>query len=289
MKLSFDKPLLMGILNLTPDSFFDGGKSVQTIHELSLQKIQKLIADGADIIDVGAESTFGPEAQVTAEEEWGRLEPALSLRVRCGGRSNLIPPDVDCRGRPELRDSLAMTTISIDTWKASVAERALKMGVHMINDVTALRGDPVMIEVLLKYKPYVCLMYSAYDTPYAGRENKQYDDVMATITSFLKAQADLLINRGFPREKIIIDPGLGFFLSTDPKYSWEVIERLEELKPLGFPILVGPSMKSFLGGEIKDRLSRTLEASQKCLENGANILRVHHVKEHRNLYNRFAT
>jgi len=251
MRLSFDKPLLMSIVNVTPDSFYERGEK---------------FPEGADIIDIGAESTFGPDSQVGAEEEWGRLKPILNSFFH-SDRSGGIP------------------FISIDTWKSTVAERALQMGAHMINDVTALRGDPNMIEVLLKYQPYICLLYSAYETPYAGRENKHYDDVMATIKEFLRKQTDLLISRGFPREKIIIDPGLGFFLSTDPKYSWEVIERLSELKTLGFPILIGPSMKSFLGGEIKDRLPKTLEASKQCLRNGANILRVHHVKEHRSLYN----
>lgn len=257
MALSFDKPLLMGILNITPDSFSDGGKFLD--HRKAQEQLQQLIEAGADILDVGAESTFGPEAQITAGEEWARLEPILS--------------SVD----------FSKVIVSVDTWKAPVAKKALQLGVHMINDVTALRGDPGLIDVLLKYQPYVCLMHSAYSTPYAGRELKHYEDVMQTIVAFLQERTDLLISRGFPREKIIVDPGLGFFLSADPQVSWEVIDRLGELKALGFPILVGPSMKSFLGGEIQDRLPRTLEASQKCLANGANILRVHDVKEHAKL------
>lgn len=275
--LNFDKPLLMGILNLTPDSFSDGGKYVG---DEELRQIEEMIRDGADIIDIGAESTFGPEAQVNAEEEWQRLEPVLnSLRTQSGFS---IPTEALYSGR----NGGIPYLISLDTWKSEVAEKALQLGVSMINDVTALRGDPKMIDVLLKYKPYVCLMYSAYDTPYAGRENKQYDDIIRTISDFLKERSELLIRAGFPRGKIIIDPGLGFFLSTDTKYSWEVIDRLGELKKLGFPILISPSMKSFLGGEIHTRLPKTLEASKQCLENGANILRVHHVKEHRILYTR---
>ncbi|MGE3278771.1 MAG: dihydropteroate synthase [Candidatus Altimarinota bacterium] len=276
MTLSFEQPLIMGILNLTPDSFSDGGKYFpasegevgeprrkkgENIHSRLQMRFLELISDGADIIDIGAESTFGPESQVSAEEEWRRLQPVLKSLV-------------------ETQDLASLPVISLDTWKSEVAHRALQMGVHMINDVTALRGDPRMIEVLLEYQPYVCLMYSAYDTPYAGREEKQYEDVMATIQEFLKARTEELINRGFPKEKIIVDPGLGIFLSSDPQVSWEVIERLGELKDLGFPILIGPSMKSFLGGEIKDRLQNSLEAAKKCLEKGASILRVHHVKDH---------
>lgn len=274
MNLSFEKPLLMGILNITPDSFSDGGNFL-TSHE-AIHRVKTLLQEGADIIDIGAESTFGPESQVTAEEEWRRLEPVLTA---------LSMKDCHSRLPPNPFDSFAMTVLSLDTWKAEVAERGLKMGVRMINDVTALRGDPRMMEILMEYHPYVCLMYSAYETPYAGREHKQYEDVVETIKKFLGERTKELMNRGFPREKILIDPGLGFFLSADPKYSWEVIERLNELKELGFPILIGPSMKSFLGGEIKDRLPKSLEAAKKCLENGASVLRVHHVKEHQNMYN----
>ena len=281
-KLNLDRPRLMGILNLTPDSFSDGGKFLDP--NQALDRVQQLIDDGADIIDIGAESTFGAEALVTAEEEWKRLEPVIISVTPTEAEESLTrgavrDPSTPLRcGRDDKK-----TTISIDTHKSSVAARALDLGVDMINDVTALRGDPDMIDVLLKYQPYVCLMYSAYETPYAGRENKQYDDVIATIKMFLTKQTNLLISRGFPPEKIIIDPGLGFFLSTDPKYSWEVIDRLGELKTLGFPILVGPSMKSFLGGEIKDRLPPTLEVAKKCLANGANILRVHDVVGHKKI------
>lgn len=275
MMLSFDKPLLMGVLNITPDSFSDGGKFVDAegeVHEPRLrERVLQMISEGADIIDVGAESTYGPQAQVSAAEEWRRLERVLKWIV--GTRRGAF---------------LRSPFLSIDTYKSEIAERALQKGAQMINDVTALRGDPRMIEVLVKYQPYVCLMYSAYDTPYAGREEKTYEDVIQTISEFLKKQTSLLIERGFPKEKIIIDPGLGFFLSADPKVSWEVIDRLDELKSMGFPILIGPSMKSFLGGEIKDRLQKSLEAAKKCLENGASILRVHHVKAHKDMYNAFA-
>ncbi|MDP3975655.1 MAG: dihydropteroate synthase [bacterium] len=253
--LDFHKPLLMGILNLTPDSFSDGGKYGDP--QAALRHLQQLLDEGADMIDIGAESTFGPEAQVSADEEWSRLEPILS--------------QIDFK----------RVFVSVDTHKAEVAEKALRVGVQMINDVTALRGDSHMIEVLLKHRPYVCLMFSAYNTPYAGREARQYDDVIKSIKIFLRAQTELLISAGFPRDRIILDPGLGFFLSSDPGPSWEVIDRLAELKELGFPILIGPSMKSFLGGEIRDRLPKSLEAGKKCLQNGANIIRMHEVGKYR--------
>ena len=254
LRLNFSRPLLMGILNVTPDSFSDGGKF--TSSKEALEHVNQFIEDGADIIDIGAESTFGPESQITAEKEWKRLEPILTQ----------IKYDE--------------VFVSLDTYKSEVAENALKLGVQMINDVTALRGDDQMMDVLVKYQPYVCLMYSADETPYASRKNHQYDDVIQTLSDFLSKQSHLLLDRGFPKEKIILDPGLGFFLSSDPAVSWEVIDRLEEMKSLGFQILIGPSMKSFLGGNIEERGEKTLEASRKCLKNGADILRIHDVKSH---------
>ncbi len=262
--LSFDKPILMGILNLTPDSFSDGGLFFGV--QKALDRIEEMTREGADIIDIGAQSTAGPETLVGEEVEWERLEPVLSKI----DYSKTMP-----NGR--------QACISVDTFRASVAEKALKLGVQMMNDVTALRGDPRMIDVLLKFKPYVCLMHSSYITPYAGNQEKHFENVMLTIKLFLKSQADKLLEKGFPREKIIVDPGMGRFLSNDPTVSFEVIERLAELKSLEFPILVGPSRKGFLWGEMKDRDERTLEVSRKCLENGANILRIHDVKSHRKL------
>lgn len=257
MKLSFEKPMIMGILNITPDSFSDGGQFVDP--QKALARIEEMKQEGATIIDIGAESTAQEESQVDDEEEWKRLEPVLS------------------------RIDYSETFVSVDTWKSEVAEKALQLGASMINDVTALRGDPEMLKVLLKFRPYVCLMYSSFTTPYAQKQTLHFDDVMKTIKFFLKKQTEQLTHFGFPKEKIMVDPGMGLFLSLDPSVSFKVIDQLEELTSLGFPILVGPSMKSFLGGEIKDRLSKTLEASKKCIDHGANILRVHHVKEHNNM------
>jgi dihydropteroate synthase len=258
--LNFNKPFLMGIVNITPDSFSDGGKYIDPT--VALTHINQLIAEGADIIDIGAESTFGPESQISVDEEISRLKPILD----------------------KLSDLNDLPLISIDTYKSKVAKFALETGiVDMINDVTALRGDSNMIDVLVKHKPYYCLMFSSYDTPYAGRETPHFDDIIATITDFLSAQTSKLVAAGFPHDRIIIDPGLGFFLSADSQVSWEVLNRLNELKILGFPILVGTSMKSYLGGPMESRLPRSLEAGELAIKNGANILRVHHTKEHRNL------
>lgn len=241
----------MGIVNLTPDSFSDGG--VYGDPKKALNRILELQREGAGIIDIGAQSSAGPNARISATEEWQRLEPVLT------------------------RINYSKTFVSVDTFRAAVAEKALNLGVQMINDVTGLRGDPKMIEVLCRHQPYVCIMHSAYDTSYAGNEEKHFTDIMAVIKSFLKRQTQLLLTRGFPRDRIIIDPGLGRFLSNDPKVSFEVIDRLAELKELGFPILIGPSRKSFLGGAMKDRDKKTTDVCWKAVKNGANILRVHNV------------
>ena len=206
------RTLLMGIVNVTPDSFSDGGLFLDAVD--ALKKIEELKKQGADIIDIGAQSSAGQKAQVSEEEEWERLEPVLS----------------------QIDDGSIF--ISIDSYRARIAEKALQFGVQMINDVTALRGDPQMIDVLLQFKPYICLMHNAYETPYAGDEWKSYADVMKTIKNFLKERTGLLIQRGFPQDLIIIDPGMGRFLSNDPKVSIEVMDRLSELKELGFPILI---------------------------------------------------
>ena len=178
----------MGILNLTPDSFSDGGRFNEP--KKALERIEELIDQGADIIDVGAEST-GPGSKAVSEaEEIRRLESVMRLILE--------------------HQLTEKAVFSIDTSKATVAELALKHGFQIVNDVTALRGDPTMIDVLLKYKPYVCLMY-AKDVPpkRTTRENREYDDVIETIKDFLKKQAGELLDRGFPQEKIIIDPRHG--------------------------------------------------------------------------------
>ncbi|MBU1935600.1 dihydropteroate synthase, partial [Patescibacteria group bacterium] len=168
---------------------------------------------------------------------------------------------------------------SIDTYKAPVAQYALENGFQIVNDVTALRGDPDMIDVLIRYQPYVVLMYSKDDTPRTTTEKVEYDDVIASIKTFLIGQIVDLIDAGFDEDKIIIDPGMGMFVSAEPKYSFEIIERLLELKQLGYPILVGVSRKSFLGGELEERDKPSVELSLKAIQNGASIVRMHAVEE----------
>lgn len=246
----------MGILNLTPDSFSDGGRFNQP--EIAEKRILELIEQGADIIDIGGESTGPGAPEVSQEEELQRVQPVID--------------------RIFDKNLSSHTIFSIDTYKSEVAEYALKKGFRIINDVTALRGDPKMVDILLKYKPYIILMYSKDPTARTTRENREYKDVIQTIKDLLTQQARILLEKGFPSEKIILDPGMGTFVSGLPQYSFEIIDRLLELKSLGYPLLVGISRKSCLGGKLEERDSASVEWSIKALQNGASMIRIHNVK-----------
>lgn len=245
----------MGVLNLTPDSFSDGGEF--NASNLAIARIEEMIAQGANIIDIGGESTGPGSPDVSTEEELNRVKPII-----------------DVIAEKKLTDK---TLFSIDTYKADIAEYALEHGCQMVNDVTALRGDPKMIDVLLKYKPYVVLMYSKDSTPRTTTEAVEYDDVIASIKTFLQEWASTLTEAGFPKEKIIVDPGMGAFISSIPDYSFEVINRLKELTLLDFPILIGISRKSCLGGKLEERDQPSVDWSLKALKNGASIVRIHNV------------
>lgn len=249
----------MGILNVTPDSFSDGNQFLSV--DQAIPQLSRLIADGADIIDVGGESSGPGSVDISAEEELRRVKPVIDY--------------IAANGLAE------KTLFSIDTYKAPVARYALERGFTIANDVTALRGDPQMVGVLAKYRPYVVLMYSKDPTPRTTRENTQYHDVMAAIKTFLRERAALLLRAGFPENRIILDPGMGMFVSADPKYSYEIIDRLGELKSLGYPILVGPSRKSFLGGknDIASRDEKSWQIARQAIQNGAAIVRMHGVRK----------
>ncbi len=253
--MDFSAPKIMGILNLTPDSFSDGGDFVAE-NDWKLQ-LERLMKDGADIIDIGGESTGPGSKEVTPEEEMARVKPVI-----------------DYVAEKKLTEKLLF---SIDTYKAPVARYALQNGFQIVNDVTALRGDPGMPDVLLEYEPYIILMYSKDKTPRTTSETVVYDDIVATVKSFLIGQMVDLIEAGFPEEKIILDPGMGMFISADPKYSFQIIDRLSEIKQLGYPLLIGVSRKSFLGGKLEERENASVEWSLKAIENGADIVRMHEV------------
>ncbi|MBI5411666.1 dihydropteroate synthase [Candidatus Peregrinibacteria bacterium] len=260
--MDFSSPKIMGIVNVTPDSFSDGTlEQVTSYHSVMSSwskdklRVTSLIQKGAEIIDIGGESTGPDSKDVSLEEEMERVKPVVDWV----GTQNFA----------------SLPIFSIDTYKADVADYALSHGFAIVNDVTALRGDLGMIEVLMKHQPYVILMYSKDSTPRTTREDVQYDDVIGAIRGFLAVRIDKLLHAGFPRDRILIDPGMGMFVSADPKYSFEIVDRLDELKALGYPICVGPSRKSFLGGELKNRDARSWEVARQAIQNGASIVRMH--------------
>ena len=254
--MNFDSPKIMGVLNITPDSFSDGGKYDDPNSWKS--KIADFIKSGVDIIDVGGESTGPDSKDVTVEEEMSRVKPVIDFIAENKLHQRVF--------------------FSIDTYKASVARYALQNGFQMVNDVTALRGDAGIIDLLMEYEPYIILMYSKDDTPRTTTATIEYADVVASIKTFLVSQMVDLIEAGFPEEKIILDPGMGMFVSADPKYSFEILNRLSEVKQLGYPLCIGVSRKSFLGGALKDRDKASVEWSLKAIENGADIVRMHEVE-----------
>jgi dihydropteroate synthase len=253
--VDFTEPKIMGVVNVTPDSFSDGDAFYK---EADAEKqIQKLIKDGADIIDIGGESTGPKSPDVSLEDEMKRVKPVIDFIVK--------------------NKLYKKAQFSIDTYKAPIAKYALENEFTMVNDVTALRGDPGMIDVLVEHQPKVILMYSKDPTPRTTTDNTQYADIVATIKSFLIGQIVALLDAGFPEENIILDPGMGMFVSSDPKYSFEIIDRLPELKQMGYPVCIGISRKSFLGGKLKEREEPSAEWSVRAIKNGADIIRTHNV------------
>ncbi|MBT5016186.1 dihydropteroate synthase [Candidatus Peregrinibacteria bacterium] len=260
----------MGILNVTPDSFSDGGdldgSEGGVLVEAVVQRAQKMILEGADILDIGGEATGPGSKDVSLEEELSRVIPVIKA----------------------VRAELPEVWISVDTWKAEVARQAIVAGADMVNDVTALRGDEEMANVVLENEVPICLMYSKDGNARTTTDSIEYDDVMVTIKDFLRERVEMAQQKGIPQ--IILDPGMGVFVSMNPDYSYEVLEKLRELEELGFPILVGTSRKSFLTARFgekvpKERLEGSVMTTLQAALNGAHILRVHDVKETREMIN----
>ncbi len=248
------KPLIMGVLNVTPDSFSDGGRFMDV--KKAVARAKEMEREGADIIDIGGESTGPKSKPVGVLEEYRRVVPVIS----------------------SIRKQTRLT-LSVDTYKADIADAALKAGANMINDVTALRGDPRMGEIIRCYRAPVILMYAKDRTPRTTLKKKRYADIIQTISEFWKKRIAYARTRGIKKSQIILDPGLGHFVSAFPKYSFEIIARLPELTSLGYQILIGISRKSFLGGELGSRDERGLPVQAIAALNGARILRTHAVQK----------
>jgi dihydropteroate synthase len=242
----------MGILNLTPDSFSDGGRfeglgGAESVAEVAKQ----MVKDGALYVDIGGESTGPGSVEVSEEEELARVIPAIRA----------------------VRAALPNVRISVDTWKSEVARQATLAGANMVNDVTAGRGDAAMFSVVAAAGVPMVLMYSKQNSPRTDREVVDYEDVMKTVKDFLRERVAAARVAGV--KEVIVDPGMGAFVSGEPKYSFELIERIEELRELGCPIFVGTSRKGFLG---EDKLGMTLWSTLQ-LRGKVDILRVHDVFE----------
>jgi dihydropteroate synthase len=244
---------VMGILNVTPDSFSDGGRYFTL--DLALEHALKMIEDGADIIDVGGESTRPGSDPVPIEEELRRVIPVIKELAK----RTKVP-------------------ISIDTYKSEVARQALDNGALIVNDISGLRFDEKMAEVVAEYKASVVLMHIK-GTPKTMQQNPEYKDVISEIYSYLSESVDLALSAGI--KQIIVDPGIGFGKRLID--NLEIIRRLREFKSLGYPILIGVSRKSFIGNilnlPVDQRLEGTAGAVAISVWNGANIVRVHDVKE----------
>jgi len=251
------KTFIMGILNVTPDSFSDGGKFYDT--ERAVEQASIMQEEGADIIDIGGESSRPGTKPVPFDVELSRVIPVLKAIVK---KTKVI--------------------ISIDTIKATVAEAALSEGAEMVNDVSALRGDPKMAPLLAKQKVPVVLMHMRGTTPQSMQANIQYRNLIAEIIQFLTERIAFAQASGIDYSRIIIDPGIGFGKSIE-KDNFTILKHLEKLKSLGKPILVGPSRKAFLGHLLdlpaNDREEATAAAVAVAVMNGANIVRVHDIKK----------
>ncbi len=253
--ISFDKPLVMGILNLTPDSFFDGGQYIDT--DSILKRAKQIVDEGADIIDLGAYSTRPGAEDIDVEEEWRRMQPALAC----------------------IRKEYPNTILSIDTFRSELVKRAInEFGACIVNDISGGTLDDSMFETIAELQvPYI--MMHIKGTPQTMQSETDYKDLMGELLSFFRDRVKQLNNLG--AKDIIIDPGFGFAKTLE--HNYEIMAKLREFNSLSHPLLIGISRKSMiyklLGGYAKDSLNGTTALNMVALMGGANILRVHDVKE----------
>ncbi|WP_265445287.1 dihydropteroate synthase [Acetivibrio straminisolvens] len=243
-----EKTYVMGILNVTPDSFSDGGKYLEI--DSAIKRAREMVEAGADIIDVGGESTRPGYQQVEAIEEINRVVPVIE------------------RLSKELN-----VPVSVDTSKAQVAEKALCAGACIVNDVWGLQKDPAMAEIVSKYGAGVIMMHNS--------DTKEYRDLMGDIIKFLRKSIEIAEKAGITRENMVIDPGIGFGKTLE--HNLEVMKRMRELNTLNLPVLLGTSRKSLIGNvldlPVNERLEGTAATITLGIANGADIVRVHDVKE----------
>jgi dihydropteroate synthase len=246
----------MGVLNVTPDSFSDGGEHLEP--DVAVSAARRMFQDGAAIVDIGGESTRPGSDGVSVDEELRRVLPVLE---RLQGE---VP-------------------VSIDTAKGEVARRALELGAELVNDVTAFRSDPALAEICAEHDAYVCLMHMQGE-PRTMQLEPRYDDVAGEVTAFLEERMAFAVEHGVREDRICLDPGIGFGKTVE--HNVELLRRLDVLLGLGRPILIGFSRKSSLGRLAGDPqatigpLGASVAAAVAAYARGATILRVHDVREH---------
>ncbi len=249
------KTHVMGVLNITPDSFSDGGEFMD--RDKAVAHALRMVEDGADIIDIGGESTRPGAKPLSEQEELERVIPVI-----------------------EAVSKKTKTPISIDTFKYEIAKRALDAGASMINDISGLRSDKRMASLAAEYKVPVVIMHMQ-GTPQNMQENPKYKSVVGEILAFLREQSDRAEAAGVKRDMIIVDPGIGFGKTVE--HNLTIMKNLSEFCSLGLPIAIGTSRKSFIGKtldlEVGERLEGTAATVALAISQGANIVRVHDVKE----------
>jgi dihydropteroate synthase len=252
----FPRPSVMGVVNVTPDSFSDGGVNFDPGDAIATAR--RMAADGAALVDVGGESTRPGSEGVSAAEELRRVVPVLEAVA-------------------------GELSVSIDTVKAEVARAAIDLGAEVVNDVTALRGDPALGEVVAESGAYLCLMHMQGE-PRTMQADPRYDDVASDVTAFLEERLRFAVAAGIAEERIALDPGIGFGKTV--QHNFELVRRLDVLLSLGRPVVIGFSRKRSLGRVLGDpeavtgTLAASIAAAVAAYERGATILRVHDVREH---------
>src|SRR3954451_19700335 len=245
-------PLVMGIVNVTPDSFSDGGLFLDSAAAIAHGR--DLLDEGADILDIGGESTRPGATSVTLDEELARVMPVIEALVEQGA------------------------TISIDTTKAGVARRALEAGATIVNDVAAFRFDPEIAAVVAEHGA-ICVLMHMLGEPRTMQKDPHYDEVVSDVKAFLEERMAYAVGQGVPEDKIWLDPGIGFGKTLE--HNLELIARLDEIVAIGRPVVFGASRKSFLGKltgrQVDERLAATIAANVIAYEHGARIFRVHDV------------
>ncbi|MEX0992425.1 MAG: dihydropteroate synthase [Solirubrobacterales bacterium] len=252
----FQRPAIMGVLNVTPDSFSDGGDFLDPA--AAEAHARAMVAQGADLVDVGGESTRPGAEPVSLDEELRRVLPVLEGLSEAG------------------------IAISIDTSKAGVVGSALAAGARFVNDVTALRGDPAMAEVVAASSAELCLMHMLGE-PGTMQENPRYADVVSDVKRFLEQRLDFAVRQGVAEDRIWLDPGIGFGKALE--HNLALLRRLDEIVAIGRPVLIGASRKRFIGAITgrpeRERGAGTLAANLIAYQRGASMFRVHDVAENR--------